>query len=538
MAIVVFLTILTLEAIIMVPVFTRLKDNFIEARKLEAISLFQAAVDPTQYPSITKLVEIGDNLVRSTKIAGGTLISGAGEVRANFGEVPELTWMDARLSGNTARLNTEEAIFDLFVAPEDTQIPHGVILRVDVREDWEHVIRQMFDRALLSVFVALALTVVTILVVAREVVQPLARIRETVDEALNTPEKVEGWHTGISRNDEIGALARTVDQLLFLTSATITDELAASVSIIEKSPHGFLIFSEHGHIVSANAAALNLFGEDSFEALLRRDPASLFRFGGETVSAAEFAMKGPALGNGEILNGADDAFPCLVAADSVEGLDGAVLRRFLIFVDMRALVEEVRNEVSRREAAEADAAQLRRELRLLRRMFDACLVLTELNGDDVAPSRAVTVIPNEQVEAWAIRLKNEGEPSPRKLNIGKLPPILGDPPQMRRMFDTALETVRLRSTLEQPEICVDANLDNADVATFTIKEGPADGNGLPITSNTDVALLLAALAALGRHQGSVILNTVGPEEANAMSFRLKIDKTSMGFANEADSEAA
>lgn len=522
----------------MLPVFSRLRDNFVEAQTTEAVALFQAAVDPTRYPSVTRLVEIGENLVRSTKIAGGTLISGAGEVRANFGETPTLSWMDARLSGNTARLNTDTAVLDVFMPPEDTKIPYGVILRVDVGEDWGHLIEQMFDRALLSLFVALTLTVVTILIVAREVVRPLATIRKTVDEALNSPETTDGWHTGISRNDEIGELARTVDQLLFLTSSTINDELAASHAIIERAPHGILVFSEQGHIVSANAAVLDLFGEASVETLLRRDLRSLFRYNGETVDAAEFVARGAALGNGEILRGSDDAFPCLVAGNTVKGLDGSVLRRFLIFVDMRALVNEVRNEMSRRETAEADAAQLRDELRLLRRMFDACLVLTELSSADIAPSRTVTVIPEEQIEGWRTRLAKGGDPPIEQVATVDLPPILGDPAQMRKLFDTALETVRLRSAQAQPDICVTAALNDGGVATFTVKEGEAGSNAPAISSDTDVALLLAALGVLCRHQAGMLLSTSGIEEANAISFRLKVDQTSLEFSRANNSKAA
>jgi len=534
-ALIVFATVVVLDAFVAVPVYIGHTNEFIADQASEAKVLFAAAVDTTRYPSIEALTLIGENLVRSTKVAGGIVISGAGEDRAAFGTVPSLTWADARLDGEVTRFDKETGEFDVFISPEHTQLPYGLILRLDVAKDWAHMRQHELQLVVLLLVVAVVLSVLTAVVVANQVVRPLDKVRKAVDFALNAPEETGGLRTGVSRNDEIGELARSVDQLLFLTSTTFTDELAAALAILETSPHGIVTLSEQDHFVSANAAALKLFGERDFDGLLKRDPASLFRFGDETVTGVELAARGRVLGPGEILSDSGD-FPCLIAGDTVTRSDDSVLRRFLIFVDMRDLVEQVRNEVRRREAAESEVERLSGDLRLLRRMFDACLVITELDSGATNRSNAVTVQPNMMVDAWKGRLEADGFSVPTKVEHGDLPPILGDPAELRRLFDTALEVVRLRSLSKDPHISIAGRMDNGflDVVVQEINDAGAE---VAITSDIDMAILFGALGVLCRRQEGALTAMKGADDGNRLGLQLKVDVKTMD-ADSAKSEAA
>jgi PAS domain-containing protein len=535
-ALVVFAAVIVLDAIVMIPVYLTEKEDFLVERALEARSLFTAGVDASRYPSIDTLVEVGENLVRNTKVEGGVLISGAGEDRAVFGAVPSLTWAEARLDGKLVLFDSDDGKFDIFISPEETQLPYGLILRLDVAEDWAKLTGHITEQLVLALVVAIVLSILTSLIVANQVVRPLGTIRKTIDVALNAPEEAGSIHTGVSRNDEIGVLAQAVDQLLFLTSTTFSDDLAAAVTILETAQHGILTFSEQGHLISANKAALSLFGESRFEDLLNRDPTSLFRFGDETVDCNEFAGRGRVLGPGEILRDSGEDFPCLVAGDTVMRADGSVLRRFLIFVDMRALVEQVRSEVHRRETAEREVKKLASDLRLMRRMFDACLVITELGAAGDKRKRSVTLQPRGLVDAWMERLATVGEPPPDHVDIGELPPVIGDPAELRQLFDTALEVVRLRSSSPNPRISITGASSGSDV-TVVIRECDEKNADLTISKDVDVALLFGALGVLCRRQDGSIVATTGQEDGNRLAFRLKIDLT-VADSVAAESEAA
>ncbi|WP_436644083.1 PAS domain-containing protein [Microbaculum sp. FT89] len=522
-ALVVFLAAILLNAAVTVFFYHTERNGFVHERSAEALSLFAAAVDPTAYPGIEALTEMGENLVRNTKVDGGVVISGAGEDRAVFGTVPGLTWAEARLSGEVVRFSPATGMFDIFISPEQSRLPYGVILRLNVAEDWQKLSASLFKQAMLLLAVAVVLSVLTVLIVANQVVRPLATIREVVDLTLNAPEDSGAVRTGISRSDEIGTLARAVDQLLFLTSTTFTDELAAAVTILEKSPHGILTFSEQGHLISANQAALSLFGERNFTGLLNRDPTSLFRFGDEAVDCVAFASRGATLGPGEILQEAGN-FPCLIAGDTINRADGTVLRRFLIFVDMRDVVDQVRAEVHRREAAEGRVRELASDLRLMRRNFDACLVITEMDSTGPVRPNPVTLQPRALIETWSERLAADGEPAPARLEIGDLPPVKGVPADLRRLFDTALEVVRLRSGAPDIRVAISGAGDGADVE-IVFREITETGTDVEIASDVDMAILLGALGVLCRRQGGALMAMTGEDGTNQLAIRLKVDLT-------------
>lgn len=534
-ALVVFLAVIVLNAAVTIFVYHTDRNDFVRERTAEALSLFAAAVDSTAYPGIEALTRMGENLVRNTKVDGGVVISGAGEDRAVFGTVPGLTWAEARLNGEVVRFSPATGAFDIFISPEQSRLPYGVILRLNAAEDWRKLSANLFQQAMLLLAVAVVLSVLTALIVANQVVRPVATIRKVVDLTLNAPEDSGAVRTGISRTDEIGALARAVDQLLFLTSTTFTDELAAAVTILETSPHGILTFSEQGHLISANQAALALFGERNFTGLLNRDPTSLFRFGDEAVDCVEFAGRGRMLGPGEILQEPEN-FPCLVAGDTVNRADGTVLRRFLIFVDMRDLVDQVRAEVHRREAAERRVTDLVSDLRLMRRNFDACLVITEMDDTGTARPSPVTLQPRGLIDTWMERLAADGEPVPAGLEIGDLPPVKGVPADLRRLFDTALEVVRRRSGAADARIAISATGGGDDVA-IVFREITEDGADVEIASDVDMAILLGALGVLCRRQGGALMAMTGKDGTNQLAIRLKVDLT---VASEvpAESEAA
>lgn len=540
-ALVVFLSVLLLDAIVTVPAYFRAKERFSEAVGEQAYTLFTAAVDPALYPRIETLRQTGETLVTISKISGGTIYSGAGEERARFGTPPNLDWTQARISRQTSRFSPASGMFETFLPPEATRIPYGIVLGLDVRRDWDRVVSQIRERTLLSVLVAVLAAIAAAVAVSCWVTRPVRAMRASVDNALNDPEAAVRHLSGLPRHDELGRLALALDQLLFFTSALHDEELLPALSIIDRSPHGVLVLSEGDHLISANAAALQLFGTRSLEALRARPADGLLRFDSKPTTIVALLSGGDVIGHGEILR-SDGEIPCLMAGGTLRRPDGTVSRRFMMLVDMRGLLDEVRNEVLNRQRAEREAARLSDELRRVRRAFDACLVVLELDGAEAPRSNAVNVLPDELIAAWRARLPGDGIPVPPEVVHSGLPPLLGDPGELRRLVDTALEVIRMRSAAAVPEIRIVASMDEAESALFMLSEPSKDdasGNTVaPIAADQNIAVYLAALSVLCRRQRGVLVHAAGSGDGNAIALRLRIDRITMDAAAGAESAAA
>jgi len=537
-ALTVFVCGLIASALAAVPSYMSAKARFIEGLRGHATALFVAAVDPSRYPGVDSLLRLGETVMSQSNIVGGTIYSGAGEERGQFGTPPDLDWTNARLGREVTRFTPLDGSFETYLAPEVTGIPYGIMLRLDARDGWARIVTDLQERFLVSALAALLVAIASGLAVSVWVAQPVRSIAAAVDNALNDPAEATRLLARVPQRDELGRLAQAIDQLLFFTAASQEEELMPVLMMLDQCAHGILIMSAEGHLISANPAALRLFGVRSLAALRARPPDRLLRFEQRPVEPLALVAKGPVIGHGEILRG-DGEIPCLVSGDSIRGRNGEITRRFLMLVDMRGLLDEVRNEVLNRQRAEREVARLVLDLRRARKAFDACLVLLELDGADAPRANAVTVQPDELIDAWIERLAAESTAAP-KLFRAALPPLLGDPGELRRLVDMALEIVRMRSSAPIPQMRIVATVEDEETALFVVSEiSQQDGSDTvaPIARAEDAAIFLAALSVLCRRQQGALQSAAARDNGNAVAVRLRIDRTTMELTGQGRSAA-
>lgn len=538
-ALTVFVCGIIANAVAAIPSYMNAKERFAEGMREQAIALFVTAVDPTRYPRVESLRVMGETLAAQSKISGGTIYSGAGEERGEFGTPPGLDWTRARLGREVTRFTPLNGSFETFLAPEVTGIPYGIMIRLDAGDDWARVVAEIQEGFMLSVLAALIVAIASGIAVSIWVTQPIRSIGAAVDNALNDPAEATKLLARVPRRDELGRLAQAIDQLLFFTAASHDEELMPALLLLDQCAHGIIVLSADGHLISANTAALRLFGVRSLEALRARPADRLLRFDNRPVDPLALLGKGPVIGHGEVVR-SDGEIPCLVSGDTIRARSGEVSRRFIMLVDMRGLLDEVRNEVLNRQRAEQEVARLALDLRRVRRAFDACLVMLELDGADAPRANAVTVLPDELLDGWVERLASDSTATPPTLSRAVLPPLLGDPGELRRLVDTALEIVRMRSAAQVPEIKIAASVDDADTAMFLISEVLQERGGeavAPITGSEDVAIYLASLSVLCRRQQGSLQSATGKDNGNAVAVRLRIDRTTMDLTSQGRSAA-
>ncbi len=523
---------LVLGAVALVPAYDGLRKSFAAEMRQGTRDLVRTAIDPQEFPNLDRLMAIGDHLVRATDVTGGVYLSGIGELRGTFGEEPGLKWIEARVHGNAWRLSDDHSRFEMFFPPEATGTPYGLIVERDTGHRWAAALDRAVNALLFLLAAVVGLAAFVAVFVNRHVQRPLAILRNSVDFALNQPERAQKHLSQIARRDEIGQLSRALDQLLFFTANTVDDELAAAQAITEKNPHAIMTFSAEGHLLSANAAALRLFSARDVEALARRDPECLFRFGGEPRTAADLVSGGPAFGPGEIVL-PGSTIPCLIGGDIVRRADGSPLRLFLVFVDVTSLVTDMREQVRQRQGADSEMNAMRDRLQRMRHLFDACLVLLELDNDSAPSGQPVTMSPDHFLDGWLSKAVTAGGMLPGAIAREELPPVMGDPDELRRLFSTVLDAIRLRSPEPTPSLRVLSALKQADQVTITIHTEPEDGSEVPcggIASGEDVSLMLAAAAVLARRQGGRLVATSMDDIGNAVIFALPVDRHAMGTA--------
>lgn len=523
-----FLAVLAVGFAVMLPGYARLETRFVEDQQRHVVELVRSAVDPDAYPTLEKLTAIGTNLAEASDISGGTFVTGIGEQRAGFGEAPELGWAEARLGSEPWRISKDHSVFETFLGPEITGLAYGAILRLDTREAWSREVSRMIEMSLLGLLLAISLSVAVLLIVRTQVTRPARAIKRAVEHALDRPEAAGAVCSRLGRNDELGALSLAVDQLLFAAQHAYEEELPPARHMAEGSPHAMLDFSPDGHLMSANAAALRLFSARE-EAELRGDSGGpTFRFEGKSATAAELLGAGNVFGHGEVVR-AGVIVPCLVSGHVARREDGSPTRFFLVFVDMSEIMEDVRREVRERKMVEQRAHDLALQVEHMRAMFDACMVLLELGGANAARPQDVTIAAENLVDGWLDRAVTRGTMGAGCVEHRDLPPLLGDPGELRRLVDFAFEVVRLRSGASRPVLAAAATMEGSDAAILSIWAKADDGQATvdAIRAGEDVSPFLGAISALARRNGGSLSAPSAGGDGNLLAVRLRVDRRMM-----------
>lgn len=525
---VVFVTLIVVDVSLLVPSYLKSRTDFERDMRETTLTYVNSAINTRAFPRIETLVGYGEHLVGATEVAGGIFVNSIGDEVGSFGERPWLTWRAAALDRHPWVLEDGGAYFDVYLRPAETSLSYGLILRVDTSEQWNALTNRYLRQMLFTLFAAALITAIILGVVFSMVISPVRRISSAIDSALHAPEKATQTLARLKTSDELGQLGRAVDQLLFLMANTYVEDLATAFAINEQVPGAILTFSEDGHLVSANAAALRLFKVDGFDELLLRESLGFISVQGEPRPASELIGRGRFFGPAEAIIG-DERLPCLAGGDAILRGNGTMSRYFLMLIDVNMLVNDMRWERQRRITAEDEQRQMGRNNAELVEKLNACLTLMQMQeiGDDPSESPTVTVRPETITAEWLRLAIANGSVSRSGVRHGNLPPVLGTQSEIEMIFKTALGIVRGRSHQHRPVLEISGTVEK-NIATFLIREVDEDdilSQAVKLNPDADVKLQETALSRLVTRQKGTIVVASDPAGLNEISFQLMADLT-------------
>ncbi|MEO1198515.1 MAG: hypothetical protein AAFX39_04675 [Pseudomonadota bacterium] len=491
-----------------------------------AVSYVRSSVDITTFPDIDKLVKFGENLVASTEISGGIYINSIGEEAGQFGARPWLTWQAAQMQALPWRLSDYGLAFDTFIKPAETGLSYGLLLRLDSSAAWSQLLIHTSLKALTAFVSAALIAMFSMAVMTLLVLRPARKMSRAIDHALRTPEKAIQSLARLHSSDELGVLGRNIDQLLFLVGTTYVEDLATAAAINEQVPAAILTFSEDGHLMSANSAALRLFQVETLEDLGLQQYSGFVSVQGKARIASELIQRGRFFGPADAIVAAD-MIPCLIGGDRVLRTDGSIARYFLMLMDVRNFVADMRTERAKRRNAEETVALARRTIDEMQDKTDAYALLFEIDQTKSAAAKPMTLRPDALVSSWLVDAAKAGKILSARATHERLPPVKTSFKDTERIFELALSVVAARSGETTPLLDVTGGLHGQSEAAFRVREQSPTANvgkTAPQGRTADVDVQVAAINRLANRTGGRLMQSLsGKGEPNEISFTLPAD---------------
>ncbi|MCH7794826.1 MAG: PAS domain S-box protein [Proteobacteria bacterium] len=222
---IVFLSILTIEAAILIPSYKnyerdlllRLEDSGMMAVK--AGFLFQA------HSTDRNLLIAGKVLVRSSILAGAALYHPDGRLIGTVGETPELTLVESRKSGTEKIRRADGTRYEMLFTYTRTDLPMTVVARMDAAWIEPELIAFVWRISGLVLLISAFVSGITILILGQLILRPMLALRMNLIAAQHDPTNTEHYSCKYGRNDELGDMITAANQLLQLVSETRRFEL-------------------------------------------------------------------------------------------------------------------------------------------------------------------------------------------------------------------------------------------------------------------------------------------------------------------------
>jgi PAS domain-containing protein len=492
-----------------------------EARRLEhaALQLLRANVDVTAFPTVPETIRIGERLMATSFVRGGIVHNALGDEVGSFGQRPLLTVLTARREGVTSLASPDRSHVDVLYPAEASGLAHPVVLRLDASAVAAAVAARLRDAAVAIAAAALACAAFVAALLFLLVVKPVLRLRDAAAAATDRPDRADEARIGSTRRDELGEASRALDLLLTSVSLVHQEDLAAHDETTRRSTSAVLAFEPGGRLLTANPAALTLFGAATVDDLARGSGAWIrLPESGDRVSPLDLLARGEASRMVEIET-PRGMRRCNFDGATIRRRSGSVLRHVVTLLDLT-------RHLAYADSLDAECAKLSRQLeedqrRLaeMRGLFESCLViLSHARGADVVPEPAPVaddapvVVTERIVNAWYAQACRTGTAQAR-LEHGVLPNLRGEASDVALVFRQALLHVASRARVVRPAVAVEARRDGA-MAIFEVREvagseaseprGPSDPTGGPVAQ-------LGLALALARCGGHLVSRVDGPE---------------------------
>ena len=223
-ALTVFVSILIIEAIVLVPSYLRYESDLLDRLEDAGMTAAIAAFGPRAHASKRDLLLTGRLLGRSPHFRGGTLFRADGAVIGSFGEPPDLTPADA---GHRRARSADGAHLDVLWTPAATGLPFVVAARLDAAWIGTELTAFVWRISGLVLILSLGVAAATVLILSRQVLRPILQLRQGLLAAREDTAHAGRYALTYPKADEIGDIVSAFNDLLKQVSSAHIDELRA-----------------------------------------------------------------------------------------------------------------------------------------------------------------------------------------------------------------------------------------------------------------------------------------------------------------------
>ena len=305
---IVFLSILAVEAAVLVPSYNNAHDD-LHSRLVQAGS---AALSGA-YGRETH-ADVGVLLDRETLPLPGPVVGIAvyreGNMIRRFGEKPSADLASLPAAG---RQRDGGQRVEVYYPPARLDAEVGILARLDSSNVAPALTAFVWRIAGLALIISAVVCAVTMLVVARMSMAPMLSLREILLAAREAPREADRLHFGWSRH-EWGDLGEALDRLLERVARTYREDLAMMTMMAEDASDAILAYDTNGKLLYANAAARRLTGcEDRAEMQRLGLPRIRFPDSQTAQPLSMAAVPGMTSRRVTVETRAGEQIPCLIA---------------------------------------------------------------------------------------------------------------------------------------------------------------------------------------------------------------------------------
>ncbi|MCP5368484.1 MAG: hypothetical protein H6906_13325 [Hyphomicrobiales bacterium] len=442
-ALVVFLGILAIEAVLLYPSYIQRQGQLLAALRQESVVAVNAGLGGAGPPAADRLEPLAKHLIAVSSIVGVSVFTADDTFVMAVGEHPRSTLDGLKRRGAQAYLSDDGRRYEVFLAPAPPDNPYQWLLTLD-STDVDLTLRRFLQRlGLFVLIISAAVCAVVMVLTSVMLFKPMLRIRRRLRLAMADPQNADRYVQNSDVGNEIGDVDNTLDELLYQVSRSYQEDLAVSMTMVQYSPVAVVAYDGDGAIVFCNAMALKTFGCDDAEAMAAAGyPRLAVDRDGPDLDLPGGLAPGRRVSWGYLRTPAGPR-ACVFGAGNVVGEDGRETRRFLNFLELEDLH-------GRLAAAEGEAGALRGEVAQLRQTLNQCLTLLDLLQRPPLAADGFRPVPVQRpVADWIARRGSQtagldggaAGAARRAVRHDVLPFVLGDPDEVALLVGGVLDAL-------------------------------------------------------------------------------------------------
>lgn len=227
-ALTVFLSILAIEAAILIPSYKNYERDLLARLSDTGLAAISGGFRTNANASHRDLLIAARLILDEYRIRGAAIYDMDGKPIGTVGEAPDLT-PPMTLDGGPATLRSkDETRYDVHWLPRETGLPFAVVGRLEASWIQPELIAFTWRIAGLVLLISVFVTGVTMVILDRQVLRPMLNLGSAMSAAESDPANADQYTLGQKRSDELGDIVESLNALLRRLSQARKDDLRES----------------------------------------------------------------------------------------------------------------------------------------------------------------------------------------------------------------------------------------------------------------------------------------------------------------------